>query len=100
MAYYKDGVWCGHRYNDSNGLGLILGLNVMEKFRFAYSYKLAPFDIDMPGATSHELHLGFRFGEKRSRPVIARNNSYKRTVAQKRREINQKMREDQKAAER
>src|SRR5690606_22162586 len=100
MAYYKDRIWGGLSYNQNNGLGLILGLNVMEKFRFAYSYELAPFDIDMPGATSHEWHLGVRFGEKRSRPVIARNNSYKRTVAQKRREINQKMREDQKAAER
>lgn len=100
MAYYKDKIWGGASYNQNKGLGLMLGLNVMDKFRFAYSYEFAPFDMDMPGANSHELHLGFRFGEKRSRPVIARNNSYKRTVAQKRRQLKQNMREDQKAAER
>lgn len=100
MAYYKDRIWGGASYNQNKGLGLMLGLNVMGKFRFAYSYEFPPFGTEMPGANSHELHLGFRFGEKRSRPVIARNNSYKRTVAQNRREIKHKMREDQKAAER
>src|SRR5690606_15268421 len=100
MAYYKDRIWGGVSYNQNKGLGLMLGLNVMDKFRFAYSYEFPPFDMEMSGANSHELHLGFRFGDKRSRPVIARNNSYKRTVAQNRRGIKQKMREDQKAAER
>jgi type IX secretion system PorP/SprF family membrane protein len=100
MAYYKDRIWGGASYNQNKGLGLTLGLNVMDKFRFAYSYEFPPFDMEMPGANSHELHLGFRFGEKRSRPVIARNNNYKRTVAQKRRQLKQDMREDQKAAER
>jgi type IX secretion system PorP/SprF family membrane protein len=100
MAYYKDRIWGGVSYNQNKGLGLMLGLNVMDKFRFAYSYEFPPFDMEMSGANSHELHLGFRFGDKRSRPVIARNNSYKRTVAQNRRGIRQKMREDQKAAER
>lgn len=99
-AYYKDRIWGGVSYNQHQGVGLMLGLNVMDKFRFAYSYEFPPFEMDASGANSHELHLAFQFGEKRSRPIMSRNNSYKRTVAQKRREIKHNMRQDQKAAER
>ena len=100
MVYYKDKIWGGASYNQNNGLGLMLGLNVMDKFRFGYSYEFAPFDMEFSAASSHELHMGFRFGEKRSRPVIARANGYKRTVARNRKAIENKMRDDQKAAER
>lgn len=99
-VYYKDRIWGGASYNQNNGLGLMLGLNVMDKFRFSYSYEFPPFGLELSGASSHELHMGFRFGEKRTRPVIARSTGYKRTVAQKRRAIQHKLRDDQKAAER
>src|SRR5690606_32664268 len=100
IVYYKDRIWGGASYKQNSGLGLMLGLNVMDKFRFGYSYEFPPFDMGLSAASSHELHMGFRFGEKRSRPVIARANGYKRTVARNRKVIKNKMRDDQKAAER
>ena len=99
-VYYKDNIWAGASYRQDSGIGLMVGLNVMDKFRFGYSYEFPPLEMDLPSASSHELHMGFRFGDKRSRPIIARSSGYKRTVAQNRKAIKNKMRDDQKAAER
>src|SRR5690606_14979767 len=52
-VYYKDKIWGGASYNQNSGLGLMLGLNVMDKFRFGYSYEFPPFDIELSAASSH-----------------------------------------------
>jgi hypothetical protein len=73
MIYYKDMLWTGASYNQSNGLGLFLGMNVMSKFKFSYSYEVPPFNDDFVATSSHELHVGIQFGEKKNR-VLAKNS--------------------------
>ena len=70
MVYYKDILWTGASYNQDSGLGAFLGMNVLDKFRFSYSYEVPPFDGDMSSTSSHELHLGIRFGNKKSRALV------------------------------
>jgi type IX secretion system PorP/SprF family membrane protein len=99
VVYYKDKIWGGASYNQNNGLGLLLGLNVMDNFRFGYSYEFPPFNTEFAATSSHELHMAFKFGTRKSRPIIVRSAGYKRTVAQKRKSIRQDMKQDQRAAE-
>jgi type IX secretion system PorP/SprF family membrane protein len=99
MVYYKDKIWGGASYNQNNGVGLFLGLNVMDKFRFSYSYEFPPVNADFTSTSSHELHMGFAFGQKKSRAVVSRAGSYKKTVAKNKKTIQKDMKEDQKAAE-
>jgi type IX secretion system PorP/SprF family membrane protein len=82
MLYYKDVLWTGASYNQNNGLGLFLGMNVMDKFRFSYSYEFPPFNSEISSTSSHELHLGVRFGTKKSR-AIAKNHVKKTTPVAK-----------------
>lgn len=70
MVYYKDILWTGASYNQDSGLGLFLGMNVLDKFRFSYSYEMPSFDSDLSSTSSHELHLGIRFGNKKSRALV------------------------------
>lgn len=64
MVHYKDLLWTGASYNQNNGLGLFLGMNVMSKFRFSYSYELPPFGNESISSNSHEIHIGIQFGKK------------------------------------
>jgi hypothetical protein len=99
MVYYKERIWAGASYNQNNGLGLLLGLNVVDKFKLSYSYEFPPFDTEFAATSSHELHIGFKFGATRSRPLIVRSTGYKKTVAHNKRVIKHQMKEDQKMAE-
>jgi type IX secretion system PorP/SprF family membrane protein len=99
MVYYKDRIWAGASYNQNNGLGLFLGMNVVDKFNFSYSYEFPPFNTEFAASSSHELHVGFKFGTKKSRPLITRSSSYKKTVAQNRKSIKRKMNDDRKTSE-
>lgn len=76
MIHYKDILWTGASYNQNNGLGLFLGMNVMSKFKFSYSYEVPPFNDDFVATSSHELHIGIQFGEKKNR-LLAKNSQTK-----------------------
>lgn len=65
VAYYKDKIWTGVSYNQNNGLGLILGMNVKDKFRFGYSYDFSGMGSKMNSGGAHELHIGVRLASKK-----------------------------------
>ena len=67
LVYFKEKIWTGVSYNQHNGLALILGANIKEKFSFGYSYEFPPFASGFTSTSSHELHLGIRFGQKTQR---------------------------------
>jgi type IX secretion system PorP/SprF family membrane protein len=67
LVYFKEKIWTGVSYNQNNGLALILGANIKEKFSFGYSYEFPPFASGFTSTSSHELHLGIRFGKKTQR---------------------------------
>lgn len=65
VAYFRDKIWTGVSYNQNHGLGLILGMNVKDKFRFGYSYDFAGLGSKMNGGGAHELHIGIRLASKK-----------------------------------
>ena len=67
LVYFKEKIWTGVSYNKHNGLALIFGANIKEKFSFGYSYEFPPFASGFTSTSSHELHLGIRFGQKTQR---------------------------------
>ena len=69
LVYFKDKFWTGGSYNQNNGLALFLGMNVKETFRFSYSYEFPPFGSGFTSNSSHELHLGIKLGNKKSKYV-------------------------------
>src|SRR6185295_20030070 len=69
LVYFKEKIWTGVSYNQNNGLALFLGANVKDKFRFGYSYEFPPFSSGFTSSSSHELHLGIKFGKKTQMPV-------------------------------
>jgi type IX secretion system PorP/SprF family membrane protein len=73
LVYFKERIWTGVSYNQNNGLALFLGANVKDKFRFGYSYEFPPFSSGFTSSSSHELHLGIRFGKKTQMPVAKKS---------------------------
>lgn len=67
VAYFKENLWTGLSYNTNHGAAMIFGMNVKDKFRFSYSYEFPPFGQKMNGGSSHELHLGIRLAQKKSK---------------------------------
>lgn len=67
VIYFKDVLWTGASYHQHGGLGLLLGFNVADKFRFSYNYEFPPFKSDFPAMSTHELQLNMRFGKKEPR---------------------------------
>lgn len=65
LLYFKDKIWVGGSYHETQGLGFFLGMDFKEKLRFAYSYELPPVSQAFISVSSHELHLQFRLGKKR-----------------------------------
>lgn len=84
MVYYKDILWTGASYNQNNGLGLFLGMNVMNKFRFSYSYEFPPFGNEFISSNSHEIHVGIQFGDKKSRALVKNPVKRSSTLAKSR----------------
>jgi type IX secretion system PorP/SprF family membrane protein len=64
LVYFKEKIWTGVSYNQHNGMALFLGAEIKDKFRFGYSYEFPPFESGSFSSSSHELHLGIRFGKK------------------------------------
>ncbi|MEO5979108.1 MAG: PorP/SprF family type IX secretion system membrane protein [Chryseolinea sp.] len=86
LAYYKQNIWSGVSYNKNKGIGLIVGANVKEMFRFSYSYEFAPFGSKIASGGAHELHLGIRLPSKKVH-IYAKNSqqtSKKRVLANER----------------
>lgn len=90
LVYFKENVWTGLSYNTNNGMALMFGMNVKDKFRFSYSYEFPPFGQNMNAASSHELHLGIRLARKKT-------NAYSKAKQPVRHLANEKERMQQKA---
>ncbi|HTF17144.1 MAG TPA: PorP/SprF family type IX secretion system membrane protein [Chryseolinea sp.] len=73
VAYYRDKIWTGVSYNQNKGLGLILGMNVKDKFRFGYSYDFSGIGSKMASGGAHELHIGIRLASKKV--SVAKNSA-------------------------
>jgi type IX secretion system PorP/SprF family membrane protein len=69
LVYFKEKIWTGVSYNQHSGIALFLGADIKDKFRFGYSYEFPPFESGFVSSSSHELHLGIRFGKKSQRPA-------------------------------
>jgi type IX secretion system PorP/SprF family membrane protein len=72
LVYFKEKIWTGASYNNTQGLGFFLGMDFNEKFRFGYSYELPPVGTEFVSTSSHELHLKLRLGKKRDFKWAAR----------------------------
>lgn len=90
VAYYKDKIWTGVSYNQNHGLGLILGMNVKDKFRFGYSYDFAGIGSKMASGGAHELHLGIRLASKKVSYAKKGAQSGTRVLANEQPKVNQK----------
>ncbi|HEX6892425.1 MAG TPA: PorP/SprF family type IX secretion system membrane protein [Chryseolinea sp.] len=97
LVYFKENIWTGVSYNQNNGLALFLGANIKDKFRFGYSYEFPPFSSGFNSSSSHELHLGIRFGKKTQRtaskpaskklPALANTNDVIEEPSEENREV-------------
>lgn len=65
LVYYKDKIWVGGSYNETQGIGFFLGMDFKEKVSIGYSYELPPVSPDFIKANSHEIHVKLRLGNKR-----------------------------------
>jgi type IX secretion system PorP/SprF family membrane protein len=65
LLYYQNKIWIGASYNETQGTGFFLGMDIREKVRFGYSYELPPVSPDFIAASSHEIHLQIRLGKKK-----------------------------------
>ena len=81
MVYFKEKIWTGVSYNQHNGVALFLGADIKDKFRFGYSYEFPPFGSGLGSSSSHELHLGIRFGKKIQGPAKKYTSRPKPTLA-------------------
>jgi type IX secretion system PorP/SprF family membrane protein len=64
-VHFKEKIWVGASYHETQGLGFFLGMNVKDLLRFSYSYELPPPEKNFISSSSHELHLAIRLGKKR-----------------------------------
>ena len=65
LVYFREKIWTGASYNNTQGLGFFLGMDFKEKFRFGYSYEVPLAGSEFISTSSHELHLKLRIGKKR-----------------------------------
>jgi hypothetical protein len=82
VVYFKDKIWTGAGYNSNNGLALLVGMNVKDKFKFTYSYEFPPFQSRITATSAHELHLSMKFGKKMTMSFAQQNRkaTYKRST--------------------
>jgi hypothetical protein len=74
-VYYKNTIWAGAAYHQTNGLGIYFGLNVKERFRFSYSYDFPPVSVKNVSTSSHELHIGVLLGKKKQPKASKKDDS-------------------------
>ncbi len=64
-AKYNDLIWVGANYRNQAAVGGILGLEIDEQFVFSYNYEYPLNEFSQISNNSHEIVLGFKFGNKR-----------------------------------
>jgi hypothetical protein len=69
LIHFKEVVWTGASYHNTQGLAFFFGMSFNNKFRFGYSYELPPTNTEFISTSSHELQLSLRVGEKK---ILAR----------------------------
>ena len=62
MVEYKNWVWFGVSYRNTDAVVGMLGMTLGEKFKFGYSYDFNVSRFNRNSAGGHELVLGFMFG--------------------------------------
>ncbi len=78
VLHIKNTVWLGGSYHETNGIGLLAGLSISDRFRVGYSYELPPQNSNFINTTSHELQVGIRLG-KNKHPIVARHETVEDT---------------------
>jgi len=66
IVYFKDKIWMGGSYNNTQGLGFFLGMDFKERLQVGYSYELPAPNSEFISTSSHEVHLKIRMGKKRT----------------------------------
>lgn len=77
LLHFKDIVWTGASYHNTQGLAFFFGMSFNNKFRFGYSYELPPVDGEFISTSSHELQLNLRIGEKKT---LIRKPNYEKSA--------------------
>jgi len=65
IIYFKDKIWAGGSYHETQGVGFFFGMLIKEKLKFGYSYELPPIDKEFASTSSHEFHINLRLGKKK-----------------------------------
>ena len=63
---YQDNYWIGISYRSSNDIIAMLGLKI-NKFIFGYAFDFTTSDIKTYSSGSHEIMLGYNFGEGKNK---------------------------------
>lgn len=64
LFYYQNKVWSGASYNNRSGAALHFGMDLLNRFKFSYSYEFPSPNIGSAVKSSHELHLQMSIGKK------------------------------------
>jgi len=66
---YKDNYWVGLSYRSSNDIIAMIGLKI-DKFIFGYAFDYTTSDIKTYSSGSHEIMLGYNFGEGKNKGSV------------------------------
>ncbi|MBA4056328.1 MAG: hypothetical protein C0490_16555, partial [Marivirga sp.] len=66
LIHFKEKVWTGASYHNSQGIAFFLGMLIKERLRFGYGYELPPPNNEFVSTSSHEVHLSLRLGKKKA----------------------------------
>lgn len=61
---YRDFLWAGAGYRQSDGWNVMAGVNISGAFNISYSYDRTTSDLNAVSNGSHEIVLGFLLGNK------------------------------------
>jgi type IX secretion system PorP/SprF family membrane protein len=81
--YFKEKIWTGVSYHNTNGIAFTVGANIKDRILFGYSYEIPLSKSDFISTSSHEFHLGIRFGKKKENKVITKSNTTQSTLIAK-----------------
>lgn len=64
MMEYKEAMWCGLSYRNSNNIIGMIGTNLSNTFRLSYSFDFALTSLQLQNVGSHEIVLGINLFNK------------------------------------
>ncbi len=81
--HFKEKIWTGISYHNTNGIAFTVGANIKDRFLFGYSYEVPLSKNDFISTSSHEFHLGIRLGKKRESKIATKSNTTQGNVIAK-----------------